>query len=98
MTPKEYIESRLEASLLVKRNIIQLMDYYVYAPDGKNNFSIMCLDVEGQKKIRCLMLYPSAYCNMYEVFYYDLTKNLASEMQYVFKCKIDAAFANIAKK
>lgn len=97
MTPKEYIEKKIEASTVVKRHVLPLLDYYLYAPDGKNNFSVMCTDTEPHF-IKCLMLYPKAFCSLYEVFYFDYSKTAITELQFFIMQKVDAAFALIGNR
>lgn len=95
MTPKEYIEKKQEAALLVKHHSLPLLDYYLYAPDGKHNFSVMCTDV-APHYIKCLMLYPQQFCSLYEVFYFDYKKNIITDLNFFIMQKVDAAFARIS--
>lgn len=90
MTPKEYIESRREAHLLVKHYYLDF-DFFKYAPDGKNYFTVFCFDNDDSGDLRCLLIYPEQILRIYDKFVYHKDKD--GDLQYFLRCKCDAAFA-----
>ena len=90
MTPREYIESRLEAHQLVKHYYLYF-DYFKYAPDGENYFTVFCFDDDNSADLKCLLIYPEKISSLYKKFVYHKDKD--GDLHYFLKCKCDAAFA-----